>query len=138
MTYMLNKCRRQRVPMSQMMTLTTQEIYEKWEYENRDTVRHTPQDQKALDLGFGDAVKFKGSTLTWDENVIGTGTSDNHRIFFIAAPHLKFCIHKNRNFAMTDFRRPVDQDAKVAHMLFMGQLISDNNKHHGVIEVDNI
>lgn len=138
-TNMLNNCQRQKfVSRGDFLILTTQAVVEKFEKENRDDVRYVT-DRNALDLGWTE-FKFKGVPVAWDDRVYyNSSTPDNdHRVFFIAAPHLKFLVHKNRNFAMTPFRTPVDQDAKVAFMLLMCQLVSNNNRNHGVLEIDNM
>lgn len=135
-TKFYNDCRQQLVRPSDQMALTTQTVYETIEKEERESMRTAPVDQRMYELGWTN-FKFKGTPTVWDTRVYQDGVN-NHRYFLVHAPDLKMCVHKNRNFVMTPFRTPADQDAKVAYMLFMGQLITMNNRHHGVINISNI
>ena len=47
-------------------------------------------------------------------------------MFFINDEYLKMIHNRKANFSFTGFRNPVTQDAKVGHILWMGQLICTN------------
>ena len=41
---------------------------------------------------------------------------------------MKLVVHRDANFEVTDFVKPENQDAKVAQILFMGNLTCDRRK----------
>ena len=137
LTTLRNDCQRQKFKADDYMCLGTQRFIERFERENRDDVRYTA-DRNGIDLGW-ENFRFKGIRMAYDERVYENANGeDDHRVFMLNRNFLKLEVHKNRNFAMTKFKEPVDQDAKVAHMLFMGQLVSSNNRHNGVLVIDNL
>ena len=71
--------------------------------------------KKIVDGGF-QAAEFKGVPIVWDE------FCQSGRVYFLNTRHMKLVVHKDANFETTDFERPEDQDAKVAQILFMGNL----------------
>ena len=155
LTRMLNNTARQLVSPSDQVIVTTQQVYEQFEFEHAIGVgtslqgdfRYMPRDQRAINMGWQGEYRFKGRPIMWDDKCYGIGpgeggstpsTTDDHRCYVLTLPFLSFKIHRNRNFAMTPFRTPWNQDARVAYMLFMGNLCCNNMRHQGTIEFDNI
>lgn len=82
-------------------------------------------------------IRFRRAVVTWDEFVpdtfngtltpnTGAGTA-----FFI---NTKFCAVKydaQTNFVATPFMKPVNQDARVAHILWMGNICISNRRKLG-------
>lgn len=56
-------------------------------------------------------------------------------VSFINTKHLILKSHSERDFPgqMDPFQKPVNQDARIAHLLWMGALISDENRKLGVM-----
>lgn len=54
-------------------------------------------------------------------------------LFFLNTKFLTLVVNPNREFEPTDFKKPADQDAKVAQVLWMGALTSSNRRKHGVL-----
>jgi hypothetical protein len=99
--------------------------YEAYEDQNAGKLRLS--DTRLLDVGF-DNMKFKGSTWIPNENCIA------NRIYFLNTRYLRVKIHKDRNFVMTDFVKPHDQDAKVAQIFVAGNMTTNNSRFQGVLE----
>lgn len=101
-------------------------------------------DTKLADIGF-DNVKLLGSTVIWDERMPNMdegkafddsaySTNDKQgTMFFINTKFMKLIIDSQTDFATTEFVEPENQTAKVAKVLFMGQLASFNQRKHGVM-----
>lgn len=108
------------------LIVTTQTLYEAYEKENHDLLRlSTARDTSMLDVGF-DNQKFKGVTMVWDE--IATA----NLMYWLNTEYMGFVIHSRRNFAMTPFVKPHNQDAKTAQMLFAGNMTASNCRFLGV------
>lgn len=53
--------------------------------------------------------------------------------FFINTQFLEMAVESETNFDMTPFAKPPKGDSRLAHILFMGQLMSNNRRKLGVI-----
>ena len=82
------------------------------------------QDSKLADAGF-ENLKYKGAVFTFDSNV------PTETLFMLRSENLKLVTHSATNFITTPFIKPENQDAKVAQILWAGQLVSDNNRKLG-------
>lgn len=109
------------------LIVTTQARYESYEALltnfNGNVSFYTPSaDQKKLgDAGF-QSLGFKGRPMVWDE-LCPTNT-----VYFLNTKHMKLVVHSEANFKTTPFVKPENQDAKVAQILFMGNLTCDRRK----------
>lgn len=113
------------------LIVTTQALFEK--YEGLFTVVSvasttsgafaTPSEgtKKVADGGF-QTMAFKGVPVVWDEQV-PSGT-----VYFLNTKHMKLVVHKDANFEISDFVKPEDQDARVAQILWMGNLTCNRRK----------
>lgn len=115
-----------------LVIFTTQDIHEAYEDQLQDLVRLTYQDQSKKDAGFGfpgfqNALSFSGIPLIWDSNV-PAGT-----MYFVNTNFLKFVIHRDFNFKMTELMREVNVFAASAFIRLMGNLIVTARRHQGVI-----
>lgn len=81
-------------------------------------------DTEMADAGF-ENLRFKGATMTYDPNT-PSGT-----MFMLSSDSLKLVTNKGTNFITTKFIQPANQDAKVAQLLWAGQLASDNIRRLG-------
>lgn len=61
--------------------------------------------------------------------------SDSHcpanHIFLLNEKHLWLWYHPSRNFSLEPFQKPINQQVKVARVLWMGAFGSSNNRYHG-------
>jgi len=96
-----------------------------------------PSYQKA-DIPF-DNVGFYGSPVTYDELVPnvkdGAETVDetDGTWFMVNTKFFKIKVHAGTNFQPTPFQKPENQDAKVAHILWLGGVGISNRRKHGVL-----
>lgn len=80
--------------------------------------------------------KFNRARVVWDEfmpdvkNNSTTVTSGS--VYFLNTKFLKVKYDKETNFINTPFVKPANQDAKVAHILWMGNLCISNRRKCGV------
>lgn len=127
------------------LILTDAIIFQRYEDDNRTLLRL--QDRRLLDVGF-DNLKFKGATMMWDENIQsgtqitgGVGTphtsaaGNTHLVYFINSEYFGVTLHARRNFVMTPFVTPYDQDAQVAQILLAGNSTVCNGRFQGVVKI---
>ena len=100
--------------------VTTQDIYEAFEE------AHTEQkvfDSMLLQAGF-ENFKFKSMAVVFDDNM------DTGEFLGLNPNYIKYVIGKGRNFKTTEFRRLFDQDARVAQIFAIRNIIVLNRKRH--------
>lgn len=102
--------------------VTTQSAYEAYEALALPNLRFT--EVKMADLGF-DAIAFKGGEVVMDD------AAPSAQWFMLNSSHLEFVRHSQRWAQMGAFKSPVNQDAKTALILFMGELLTDVRRAHG-------
>lgn len=106
------------------LIVTTQSLYESYESllvttGSNTTVRFNSEGTKKLgDAGF-QVLEFKGQPIVWDE-LCNSGV-----VYFLNTNHMNLSVHKDANFEVSDFVKPENQDARVAQILFMGNLTCD-------------
>jgi hypothetical protein len=102
---------------------TTQALFEAYEALAVPNIRF--QDLKLADLGF-EVIAHKGAELMFEDNVPAG------HWYFLNSRHLEFVQKDNRWMKLLPFRQPVNQDAKTALVVSMGNLITDVRRAHGV------
>jgi hypothetical protein len=102
---------------------TTQANFESYEALAVPNIRF--QDLHMAELGF-EAVSHKGAELMFEDDVPANAW------YFLNSDHLEFVQKDNRWMKLLGFRSPVDQDAKTALVVSMGNLITDVRRAHGV------
>lgn len=110
--------------------VTTQAMYENLEAEQW-TYQRYPTQQPALNIGFP-SMMFKGVPVFWDEYC------QTDHFYVVNSEFLNYVIHSRRNFAMTPFMRPHNQDARVAQILFCGQMTCSNPRFQGILDLSSI
>jgi hypothetical protein len=97
-----------------------------------------------------DNLLFRGAHVVCDElmpNVAGTGGGANVNgglldtsiatglgsAYFINTKMMKVKYQAQTNFILTDLQKPVNQDGKVGHVMWMGNSVMMNRRKHGVI-----
>lgn len=101
--------------------ITTRDVFELWEAELTENQRFT--DRVAND--HFELLKFKGMTIGWDEQC-ASGT-----LYMLNSRYLAFTCDKETDLITTPFVRPENQDAKVAQILLMAQLVASNCARQG-------
>ena len=100
----------------------TQSVYEFYEGSLQPQQRFS--DSKMASAGFQN-VNYKGATFTWDPNV------PSGNLFMLSSDALSLVVHSQRNFVTTPFVKPSNQDARVAQILWMGNVVCDNIRRLG-------
>jgi hypothetical protein len=120
--------------------LTSQEVHEKYEESLEGQVRYGSTEM--ANLGF-DTVMLRGAQVAWDEicprqannngDVVAhdSGSIDEHIAYFLNTDFLKLYVDSQTDLVNRPFMDSVDQTAKSALVLFMGQLICTNRRTQG-------
>lgn len=103
---------------------TTQTVFEAYEALMAPNIRFNNTDMG--DLGF-DNVQHRGSTVMFDNDC------PSGKWFFLNSKYLHFVKHKSAWLEMGPFVKPVNQDAKTALVISMGELTTDVRRAHGVL-----
>jgi hypothetical protein len=88
-----------------------------------------------------DNLLFRGAHIISDELIpnVHSGTTDTSvatglgSAYFINSKMMKAYYDKECNFILTDLQKPVNQDGKIGHVLWMGNVCVTNRRKHGVI-----
>jgi hypothetical protein len=85
-------------------------------------------------------LKFFNCTIVWDEFVpnvfadtIDTTTTTGGTLYLLNTKTFKVKYDAQTNFIETDWQKPVNQDARFKHILFMGNVTVNNRRKNGVI-----
>lgn len=80
-------------------------------------------------------TKFKNAIVTYDQlvpnvyaNTTDTSTATGGTAYFLNTQFFKLRYESETNFTTTDFQKPVNQDVRVAHILWMGNLTCSNRR----------
>lgn len=109
------------------LIVTTQTLFESYEAllvttGSNTTMRFDSAGSKKLGDGGFQVLEFKGVPMVWDE-LCPSGT-----MYFLNTKHMNLSVHSMANFEVSDFVKPENQDARVAQILFMGNLTCDRRK----------
>lgn len=114
------------------LLLTSQGVFDKY-YLMVDP-KQLIMDEKLAASGFLNLL-FNGRPIVVDSHI--TTPNSNHQIYFLNENYLHLYYHKDCNFMLRPFQRPVNQDVIVAYILWMGQFICSSPRMQGrVIDID--
>ena len=121
---MYNDCSLGKGAMTPDGILTTQALFEKYESLMAPYMRYTTgaEPNAVFDT---DNLKFRKATVMWDEEC-QSGIS-----YFLQSQVMELRV--KRDMEVEPFQKPVNQDAKIAHIRFMAQLVAKNCRHLGKI-----
>ena len=122
------------------IVLTDQLTYETYNLSFEDKKRYTNDDSGPVSMGF-DSVRYKGADMIWDymmPDVDGGYAYDSASfatgtMLFLNTQFIDLTVFRNRDFIIEPFVKPAEQDAKVANMLFMGNMTCSNRRKLGII-----
>lgn len=107
-------------------------------YESALAASHRNPSYQKADIPF-DNILFKGQPVVWDEfvpDVQGgsvTQSTTSGTWWMLNTKFIKVKYDKSTNFTSTPFQKPENQDAKVAHILWLGAVCVSNRRKHGVM-----
>ena len=83
-------------------------------------------------------LKFFNAKVVWDEFVPDvfsstTSTATYGTAYFLNTDFFKCVYEAETNFVATEFQKPINQDAKYKHILWMGTVVMSNRRKQGVI-----
>ena len=104
------------------LIISDQASFQYYEGTVQPQIRYSDTDM--ADAGF-ENLRFKGATMTYDPNC------PSGKLYMLSSDALKLVTNKGTNFITTKFIQPSNQDAKVAQLLWAGQLVSDNIRRLG-------
>lgn len=94
--------------------------------------RRFVDEQKSMDLGF-QVLKFKGADLFWDSGMPANVPTTGYSILLLNSEAIRLVIDKESDFVTTDFIEPENQTAKVAKILCMLNLCTNNRRKLGLL-----
>jgi hypothetical protein len=104
-------------------------------YEAALAAAHRNPSYQVADIPF-DNVGFYGKPVTWDEFMPdwfdGTVTQTKGSWLMLNTQFWGIKVDKYTNFAPTPFIKPENQDAKTAHILWLGAVGTSNRRKQGV------
>jgi len=105
--------------------LTSSTIHEYYEASQTGLIRY--ESIEMANAGFKNLM-YKTAPIIWDPQI---GITDC--VYFINTKYFKLCVQAGADFITTDFIEPDNQAAKVAKILWMGQLESSNRRRLGTL-----
>jgi len=77
-----------------------------------------------------DSMKYKSADVIFDG---GSGIPDAH-MYFLNTEYFEIVAHKDANLTVVEEMRPINQDAAVIPILWMGNLVMSNRAQQGVLK----
>ena len=106
-------------------------------YETALAASHRNPSYQKADIPF-ENIAFYGKPVVSDEYVpdaqggSATQSTTSGTWYMLNMQFMKVKVDKETNFSTSDFRKPENQDAKVAHILWLGGIGTSNRRKHGV------
>jgi len=90
--------------------------------------------QDTMDAGFMSA-EFNGMPFVADLHVTDTGTTteDSNRVYMLNTDFIDLVCHRDENFRLEPFAKPVDQAVIVGHVMWAGELTSSDPSRSGTL-----
>lgn len=106
------------------LIVTSQNIFDAYEDSLQSQKRFGASSDSLADAGFNNLL-YRGTPIVVDDNCPAG------EMYFLNTKYLKFRHHASRNFAFQGFNKPVNQDASVAHIYWLGALTCSNPRMLG-------
>jgi hypothetical protein len=112
------------------LILTSYEVGSSYEaiFEGTGYTRLTPRDANDFD---GSGTAYRSARVLMDRDCAYTAAAGV--MYFLQPKYLKFKIQAGKNFAKTPYKEPANQLAKVAYVVFGGQLVTNHRKRQGIL-----
>jgi hypothetical protein len=106
------------------MLISVQNIFDKYYALLQPQQRFT--DEETAKGGFTNLM-FNGAPYVVDSH------APSNYLYMFNLDYLDLYVHNERDFKFEKFEKPINQDVRVAKILWMGALASSNNRMHGVL-----
>ena len=108
------------------LIVSSQDYFTFFEQSQTSLKRYTTKDEG--DAGFT-AMKYKTADVVFD----GSGIIPDSHMYFLNLDFLSWCVHPDADFKEVPEIRPVNQDAAVIPVLWMGNLTTSARKFQGCV-----
>lgn len=109
------------------LIVTSNDYFTFFEQSQTPLRRYTKDD--IGDAGF-DSLKYKSADVVFDGN---SGIPTAH-MYFLNTDYFELVAHRDANLTVVEEMRPINQDAAVIPIIWMGNLVMSNRALHGVIK----
>lgn len=110
------------------LIVMTHDLYSLYELGEQQLQRY--MDGELAKSGF-EAIKYKSADVVFDDNT-NFGTTDE-KAYFLNCDYLYLVQHKDAQWSTDDEKTPVNQDAVVIPMYWMGNMVTTNRARQGVL-----
>lgn len=111
------------------LILCGQAVHEAFEKELSGALHYMTSDLEMAKAGFRN-FQYKGAPVVWDADM---QTSYAGYMYTLQPKYLKFVYGKGRKFALSEWQKPDNQDAKIAQVFVYGNLVCNNRRLQGVL-----
>ena len=111
------------------LIVSTHDLYAAYEATLQTNQRYT--DSKMAALGF-EALKYKSADIIFDSDSTNF-TTTGERMYFLNTDYLKLIQHSDAQWTQDDQKVPVNQDAVIIPIYWMGQLVCTNRARQGIM-----
>lgn len=110
------------------LIVASHDVYSAYEESLQDNQRYA--DSRAAAAGF-ESLKYKTAAVIFDSNTNFGTTAE--RAYFLNTDYLYLIEHPDARWTQEDDKMPVNQDAVVIPLLWMGQLVTSNRARQGLL-----
>lgn len=110
------------------LIVSTHDLYALFELGQQDKQRYASAD--LAEAGF-ESLKYKSADLVFDDNT-NFGTTDE-LMYFLNCDYLYMVQHSDAQWSTEEEKQPVNQDAVVIPMFWMGEMCCSNRARQGVL-----
>ena len=110
------------------LLVSTHDLYALYELGLQDKQHYA--DAAMAEAGF-ESLKYKSASVVFDDNT-NFGTTDE-KMYFLNCDYLYLVQHKEAQWTTDDEKKPVNQDAIVVPMFWMGNMVTTNRARQGVL-----
>lgn len=110
------------------LIVATHDLYSLYELGEQQLQRYS--DGELAKAGF-ETIKYKSADMVFDDNT-NFGTTDE-KAYFLNTDYLYLVQHKEAQWTADDEKTPVNQDAVVIPMYWMGNMITTNRARQGIL-----
>jgi hypothetical protein len=85
-----------------------------------------------MDLGF-EVLRYKGANMFFDAGMATNVPATGESILLLNSKNIRLVVDKETDLVSTDFIEPENQTAKVAKILWMLNLVTNNRRKLGLL-----
>jgi len=113
------------------LLISTHDFYAAYWESLQDAARYNDPTTNSKAVAGYTALKYVNADVIFDSNSNFATTGE--KIYYINSDYLYLCVHKQANWTQEEDKVPVNQDAVMIPILWMGQFCSSNRNLQGVL-----